>query len=133
MKVIEIGEDTSAKQAKMGWFDQYTSMMNGPNVKDIILAVADNVVVATALTYTPSCGSPIPSNLPWAGRIGDDVGGVTCICISREYSLLHEVPCLNCNYVVACTAGVSLSAQSDYLGAVHPRPRIYNFRTSNIK
>jgi hypothetical protein len=90
MKVIEIVEDTSAKQAKMGWFDQYTSMMNGPNVKDIVLAMADNIVVATALTYTPSCGSPIPSNLPWAGRIGDDVGGVTCICISREYSFLFR-------------------------------------------
>ncbi|EHK99993.1 hypothetical protein M7I_4076 [Glarea lozoyensis 74030] len=55
--------------------------------------VADNVVVATALTYTPSCGSPIPSNLPWAGRIGDDVGGVTCICISRfeEWAQYRDV------------------------------------------
>jgi hypothetical protein len=85
MKVIEIVEDTSAKQAKMGWFDQYTSLMNGPNVKDIVLALVDNIVVATALTYTPSCGSPIPSNLPWAGRIGDNVGGVTCICVSRKF------------------------------------------------
>jgi GNAT superfamily N-acetyltransferase len=85
MKVIEIVEDTSSKQAKMGWFDQYTSMMNGPNVKDVVLAVVDKNVVAAALTYTPSCGSPIPSNLPWAGRIGDNVGGVTCICVSREF------------------------------------------------
>jgi GNAT superfamily N-acetyltransferase len=95
MKVIGLVEDTSSKQAKMGWFDQYTSIINGPNVKDIVLAMVSNKVVAAALTYTPSCGSPIPSNLPWAGRIGDNVGGVTCICISREFlfvpsTLFHQ-------------------------------------------
>ncbi|CAG8981587.1 hypothetical protein HYALB_00009466 [Hymenoscyphus albidus] len=81
MKVIEMVETTSEKQGKMGWFDQYNALMNGPNVKDIIIAVENGDVVATALTYTGE-GSPISSNLPWASRIGDDVGGVTCICIS---------------------------------------------------
>ncbi|KAF4628494.1 hypothetical protein G7Y89_g9651 [Cudoniella acicularis] len=87
MKVLDLVEQSSAKQAKMGWFDQYTSLMNGPNVKDIILGLEKNEIIATALTYTPSCGSPIPSNLPWAGRIGGDVGGVTCICISPSNTL----------------------------------------------
>ncbi|KAH6684102.1 hypothetical protein B0J14DRAFT_646016 [Halenospora varia] len=80
-EVLEMVEDNSTKQARMGWFDQYTSLMNGPNVKDIILGTEGQKLVAVALTYTPSCGSAIPSNLPWAGRIGADVGGVTCICI----------------------------------------------------
>ena len=78
--VLEIVENTTAKQAKMGWYDQYLSLMNGPNVKDVVLGIEDNNVVAIGLTYTPSCGSQIASNLPWAGRIGNDVGGVTCIC-----------------------------------------------------
>lgn len=83
-KVIEMVEITSAKQGNMGWFDQYSALMNGPNVKDIIIAVEDGNVVATALTYSGE-GSPISSNLPWASRIGDDVGGVTCICIGRKF------------------------------------------------
>ena len=29
--------------------------------------------------------SQIASNLPWAKRNGNDVGGVTCICITRKY------------------------------------------------
>ncbi|KAH7321555.1 hypothetical protein BKA65DRAFT_482010 [Rhexocercosporidium sp. MPI-PUGE-AT-0058] len=81
-QVLEIVEMICLEQAKMGWFDQYLSLMNGPNVKDVILGFADNAMVATALTYTPSCGSQISSNIPWAGQIGNDVGGVTCVCIS---------------------------------------------------
>lgn len=80
--VLEIVEMTSARQAKMGWYDQYLSLMNGPNVKDVVLGVKNDTVVATALTYTPFCGSQIASNLPWAGRIGNDIGGVTCLCLT---------------------------------------------------
>jgi hypothetical protein len=83
--VLEIVETTSAKQAKMGWYDQYLSLMNGPNVKDVVLGTEDGSVVAIGLTYTPSCGSQIASNLPWAGRIGNDVGGVTCICCKCSF------------------------------------------------
>ncbi|TVY81541.1 hypothetical protein LSUE1_G001883 [Lachnellula suecica] len=84
MKVLELVERSSARQGKMGWFDQYSSLMNGPNVKDIVLGLENGTIVATALTYTPSCGSPIPSNLPWAARIGQDIGGATCICLPAE-------------------------------------------------
>lgn len=83
--VLEMVESTSARQGKMGWFDRYASLMDIPNVKDIVLGIEDDEIIAAAITYNPSCGSPIPSNLPWAGRIGDDVGGVTCICISRKF------------------------------------------------
>ncbi len=84
VQVLEIAEKTSSGQVKMGWFDQYLSLMNGPNVKDVVLGIEDSIIVAAALTYTPSCGSQIASNLPWAGLIGNDVGGVTCICIDRK-------------------------------------------------
>lgn len=84
-QVLELVARISFEQVKMGWFDQYLSLMNGPNVKDVILGFADNAMVATALTYTPSCGSQISSNLPWASQVGNDVGGVACICVHRKY------------------------------------------------
>jgi len=86
VKVLAMVEQVSTSQAKMGWFDQYSSLMNGPNVKDIVLGIEDDIIIAAALTYTPSCGSQIASNLPWASRLGHDVGGVTCICISCKLS-----------------------------------------------
>lgn len=85
MKVLELVEASASRQGKMGWFDQYSSLMNGPNVKDIVLGLESDTIVATALTYTPSCGSPIPSNLPWAAQIGNDIGGVTCLCLRTSF------------------------------------------------
>ncbi|RAL62309.1 hypothetical protein DID88_004875 [Monilinia fructigena] len=84
IKVLRLVEEASIKQGNMGWFDQYFALMNAPNVKDIILCLEGDEIIATALTYTPSCGSSISSNLPWARRIGHDVGGVTCICVSPQ-------------------------------------------------
>jgi len=89
--VLAMVEEVSIKQGKMGWFDQYSSLMNGPNVKDIVLALDKGKIIATALTYTPSCGSQIASNLPWASRLGHDTGGVTCICILRELNSISTV------------------------------------------
>lgn len=90
-EVLAMVEEVSIKQGKMGWFDQYSSLMNGPNVKDVVLALDKGKIIATALTYTPSCGSKIASNLPWASRLGHDTGGVTCICILRELSSISIV------------------------------------------
>ncbi|KAI9646771.1 hypothetical protein NHQ30_004770 [Ciborinia camelliae] len=84
IKVLRLVEEASIKQGNMGWFDQYFALMNGPNVKDIILCLDGDQIIASALTYTPYCGSSISSNLPWAGRVGHDVGGVTCICVSPQ-------------------------------------------------
>ncbi|KAL2067967.1 hypothetical protein VTL71DRAFT_16065 [Oculimacula yallundae] len=89
-QVLELVERTCLEQTKMGWFDQYATLMNGPNVKDVILGFADNAMVATALTYTPSCGSQISTNLPWAGQLGNDVGGVACICVHHIHPLLSQ-------------------------------------------
>lgn len=85
VKVLEMVKQVSIGQEQMGWYDQYSSLMDGPNVKDIVLGIEKEIVVSAALTYTPSCGSPVASNLPWAGLLGDDVGGVTCICINCTF------------------------------------------------
>lgn len=86
-EVLEIVDATAKKIGKMGWFDQYAALMNDTaNIKDVIIGVetlggSKTKIVAVSLTYTPACGSKVSTNLPWAGRLGDDVGGVTCICI----------------------------------------------------
>jgi hypothetical protein len=74
-RVLDFVETTCARQEKMGWYDQYLSITKGPNVKDVVLGIENNSIIAVALTYTPSSGSLIASNLPWAGRIGNNVGG----------------------------------------------------------
>ncbi|QSZ35812.1 hypothetical protein DSL72_006934 [Monilinia vaccinii-corymbosi] len=94
VEVLRLVEEASIKQGNMGWFDQYFALMNAPNVKDIVLCLEGDQIIATALTYTPSCGSSVSSNLPWAGRIGHDVGGVTCICVSPQKQELPIVPAL---------------------------------------
>jgi GNAT superfamily N-acetyltransferase len=87
-RVLEIVEAEIAQEHKMGWFDQYSRLIGDVNVKDVVVAVERGSIVAVALTYTPSCCSPISLDLPWAGQIGDDVGGVTCICIPCTLSSL---------------------------------------------
>lgn len=91
-KVLVMVEEVSLREAQMGWFDQYSSLMNDPNIKDVMLGFVGETLVAAALTYTPDCGSAIALNLPWAGRIGHDVGGITCICISGT---LPQFPCVH--------------------------------------
>lgn len=94
-QVLRIVDAEVAREHKIGWFDQYTRLIGDFNVKDVMLALDGELVVGVALTYTPSCCSPVSQDLPWAGRIGDDVGGVTCMCITpaRRDALL--VPFLN--------------------------------------
>lgn len=92
--VLEIVDGTAKKMGKMGWFDQYAALMNGSNIKDVIIGVdvVKRRIAAVALTYTPSCGTQVLANLPWAGRLGDDVGGVTCICIPGEFEFCSYFP-----------------------------------------
>lgn len=83
IQVLEFVDDTAKRMGRMGWFDQYAALMGTANVKDVVLGLhpGDASIFTAALTYTPISGSQIAANLPWAGRAGDDVGGVTCICI----------------------------------------------------
>ena len=46
VRVLAMVDETATRRAKMGWFDQYSSLMNGPNVKDIVLGVENNTIIA---------------------------------------------------------------------------------------
>jgi GNAT superfamily N-acetyltransferase len=52
VRVLAMVDETATRRAKMGWFDQYSSLMNGPNVKDIVLGVENNTIIAGEL-YSP--------------------------------------------------------------------------------
>ncbi|KAK4451881.1 hypothetical protein QBC34DRAFT_447338 [Podospora aff. communis PSN243] len=74
----------SRQKGNMGWYDQYAKLGDSMNIRDIILGLEGEVIVAIALTYSKNNGSPVADDLPWAGTIADDVGGVTCICITDK-------------------------------------------------
>lgn len=80
-RVLEFVDGMARRMGRMGWFDQYASTVR-TGKRDVIVGVEKGEIVAAALTYTGSCGSQVSRDIPWAERIGDDVGGVTCICIS---------------------------------------------------
>ena len=81
-EVLLLVEKAAARQSKTGWFDQYWSLMDSPNVRDILIGIGNGSIVAAALTYTP--GSQVSSNLPWAALVGSEVGGITCVCLRRK-------------------------------------------------
>jgi len=55
-------------------------------MSDVILGLEGDTIVATALTYVRNTGNYVSENLPWAQNIGEDVGGITCICITGMFS-----------------------------------------------
>jgi GNAT superfamily N-acetyltransferase len=80
--VLEFVEHESKRKDNVGWYDQYAKLANTMNIRDIIVGVEGDNIVAAALTYSGNTGSPVAEDLPWASTIAVDVGGVTCICIS---------------------------------------------------
>ncbi len=87
--VLAFVEKHTRKQDNMGWYDQYAKFANTMNIRDIIVGFEDGTLIAVALTYAKNTGSPAAEDLPWASAIGDDVGGVTCVCLSGEYHDRH--------------------------------------------
>ncbi|KAM7189622.1 hypothetical protein V8F20_010056 [Naviculisporaceae sp. PSN 640] len=79
--VLEMVDTDSKRKDNVGWYDQYLKLAGTMHVRDIILGLEGGRIVATALTYVKTRGSPVAEDLPWAATIADDVGGVTCICI----------------------------------------------------
>ena len=77
-------ERESSRRDNMGWYDQYTNLAQDGRFNDIILGLQGPHIIATAMVYIPNDGSPVADNLPWARRIGPDVGGATCICITGQ-------------------------------------------------
>jgi hypothetical protein len=82
--VLDFVEKESRGKDSMGWYDQYAKLANTMNIQDIILGLEGDTIIATALTYSKNTGSPAAEDLPWASTILDQVGGVTCICVSGE-------------------------------------------------
>jgi len=82
--VLEFVEKVSRKKDHMGWYDQYAKLANTMNIQDIVLGLEGGAIIGVALTYVKNTGSPAAEDLPWATTIADDVGGVTCVCVSDE-------------------------------------------------
>lgn len=81
-RVLDMVEGESARGDNVGWYDQYAKLANTMNVRDIVIGVENEAIVAAALTYVKNTGSPVAEDIPWPSAIGEDVGGVTCICIA---------------------------------------------------
>ncbi|TLD31059.1 hypothetical protein PspLS_02600 [Pyricularia sp. CBS 133598] len=88
--VLGLVASESARNNKMGWYDQYTQLNHSFLVRDIIRGVVGHQVVATAITYLPKSENPVASDIPWAGLISNATGGVTCICISDTNVLVSR-------------------------------------------
>jgi GNAT superfamily N-acetyltransferase len=89
--VLQLAEEETTREDAMGWIGQYFRLWNDDvNLKDAVVAMEGNALVGIALTYSPSCGSPVSKIIPWAEQIGEDVGGVTCICIKCTCSFFYQ-------------------------------------------
>jgi hypothetical protein len=88
--VLDFVEKESLKKDTMGWYDQYAKLANTMNIQDIVLGLEGDAIIAVALTYVRNTGSPAADDLPWASTIADDVGGVTCVCVSGMPARLHH-------------------------------------------
>ena len=88
--VLEMVGRESARKDSVGWYDQYAKLANTMHLRDIVVGVENETIVAAALTYVKNSGSPVAEDLPWAATISDDVGGVTCICITGKRNGAEE-------------------------------------------
>ncbi|KAL2268655.1 hypothetical protein VTJ83DRAFT_3501 [Remersonia thermophila] len=83
-RVLDFVDRESRRAGHMGWYDQYAKLAGSMNVRDIILGLEGDAIIAAALTYCRNTGSPAAEDLPWAATLGEHVGGVTCICVGDE-------------------------------------------------
>lgn len=81
-QVLETVGRESERHGNMGWYDQYAKLAESISMSDIILGLAGETIVATAITYIMQSDNPSAEDIPWAGSISSDTGGVTCICIT---------------------------------------------------
>lgn len=81
-QVLDIVARESERHGNMGWYDQYTKLAESISMSDIILGLAGETIVGTAITYIMHSDNPSAEDIPWAGSISSDTGGVTCICIT---------------------------------------------------
>jgi GNAT superfamily N-acetyltransferase len=65
----------------LGWYDQYAQALKYGYIGDIVVGLENDTIVATAITYVPGQHSPAAVDMPWAGSLNSNIGGVTCICL----------------------------------------------------
>lgn len=80
--VLQFVRSEAARNETMGLFEEYKWSKDDTN--DIVLGIHGNTIVAAALLYLPHSGSVADTDLPWAGILGSDIGGITCICIAGK-------------------------------------------------
>lgn len=81
-QVLETVEQEAERNGSMAWYDQYAKLADSMATTDIILGSQGDKIVATAITYVMNSDNPSAEDIPWAGSISEDTGGVTCICIT---------------------------------------------------
>ncbi|KAG8163769.1 hypothetical protein KVR01_007066 [Diaporthe batatas] len=81
-RVLEIVEQDSDRKGNMAWYDQYAKLAESMSMSDIMVGFRGDEIVATAITYVMRSENPSADDIPWAGTISEDTGGVTCICIT---------------------------------------------------
>ncbi|RGP62206.1 hypothetical protein FLONG3_10285 [Fusarium longipes] len=83
-QVIEIATKESQRRYGFGWYDQYARIMDSFHMNDVIVGLEGDNLVAAAITYFPNNGSPCGADIPWPAAIGQNIGGVSCICIKGK-------------------------------------------------
>lgn len=83
-KVIEMASRESERKFGFGWYDQYTKTVDSHYMSDVIVGLEGDNLVAAAITYLPNSGSPCSTDIPWPAAIGQDIGGISCICIKDD-------------------------------------------------
>lgn len=100
-KVAEIVASESERKFNFGWYDQYARILDNSHIEDVLLGFEGTTLVATAITYTYTDGNPTAIDLPWAGLIEAELGGVTCICIKGSRTeLVHGIARTNGNQMM---------------------------------
>jgi GNAT superfamily N-acetyltransferase len=89
-ETMEFVARESVRKHGMGFYYLYERLHGTPHMGDIMLGFEGRRLVASAILYTPRSGSPVSEDIPWPGAIGDDVGGVACICITGMPPPCHE-------------------------------------------
>lgn len=83
--VLALVEREATAGRAPGYFDQYARLKGTFEAQDVIVGVNGASIVACALVYVPRSGAPVAEDLPWAGKVGEGTGGVTCVCVAGEF------------------------------------------------
>ncbi|KPM35184.1 hypothetical protein AK830_g11376 [Neonectria ditissima] len=83
-QVIDMASRESERKLCFGWYDQYAKTVDSSHINDIIVGFEGENLAAAAITYIPNSMSPCATDIPWAVAIGQQIGGVSCICIKDD-------------------------------------------------